>query len=44
MRTIPAPIGVVSDNGPCFRGATFAEAFTGDDPLLRHVRTRIRSP
>jgi putative transposase len=30
--------------GPCFRGGTFAEAFTGDDPLLRHVRTRIRSP
>jgi hypothetical protein len=25
--------------GPCF-----AEAFTGDDPLLRHVRTRVRSP
>ena len=22
----------------------FAEAFTGDDPLLRHVRTRIKSP
>ena len=31
-------------NGPWFRGGTFAEAFTGDDPLLRHVRTRIRSP
>jgi hypothetical protein len=27
-----------------FRGGTFAEAFTGDDPLLRHVRTRVRSP
>ena len=26
------------------RSGTFAEAFTGDDPLLRHVRTRIRSP
>src|SRR6266581_1542101 len=37
-------ICVVIDNGPCFRGGTFAEAFTGDDPLLRHVRTRIRSP
>lgn len=35
---------VVTDNGPCFRGGTFAEAFTGDDPLLRHVRTRVRSP
>jgi putative transposase len=22
----------------------FAEAFTGDDPLLGHVRTRVRSP
>ncbi|MER5226405.1 integrase core domain-containing protein [Streptomyces flaveus] len=39
-----APIAVVTDNGPCFRGGTFAEAFTGDDPLLRHVRTRVRSP
>jgi hypothetical protein len=44
LRTVPAPIAVVSDNGPCFRGATFAEAFTGDDPLLRNVRTRVRSP
>jgi putative transposase len=44
LRTVPAPIAVISDNGPCFRGATFAEAFTGDDPLLRHVRTRVKSP
>ena len=44
LRTVPAPIAVVSDNGPCFRGATFAAAFTGDDPLLRHVRTRVKSP
>jgi putative transposase len=44
LRTAPAPIAVVSDNGPCFRGSTFAEAFAGDDPLLRHVRTRVRSP
>jgi putative transposase len=42
--TTPAPIAVVSDNGPCFRGGVFAEAFAGDDPLLRHVRTRVRSP
>jgi hypothetical protein len=35
---------VISDNGPCFRGVLFAEAFTGDDPLLRHVRTRVKSP
>lgn len=40
----PAPIVVVMDNGPCFRGVMFAEAFTDDDPPLRHVRTRVRSP
>jgi putative transposase len=40
----PAPIAVVTDNGPCFRGVTFADAFAGDDPLFRHVRTRVRSP
>jgi putative transposase len=40
----PAPIAVVSDNGPCFRGQTFQSAFHGEDPLLRHVRTRIKSP
>jgi putative transposase len=28
---------------PCFRGAIFADAFTGADPL-RHVRTRVKSP
>jgi hypothetical protein len=39
----PAPIAVVSDNGPCFRGAVFAEAFANDDPPLRHVRTRVRA-
>ncbi|WP_187683277.1 integrase core domain-containing protein [Nocardia wallacei] len=40
----PAPIAVVSDNGPCFRGEVFKTAFDGPDPLLRHVRTRVRSP
>ncbi len=40
----PAPIAVVSDNGPCFRGKTFQTAFDSDDPLLRHVRTRVKSP
>ena len=40
----PAPIAVVTDNGPCFRGTVFAEAFIGDDPLFRHVRRRVRSP
>jgi putative transposase len=44
LRTVPAPIAVVSDNGPRLPGAVFAEALTGDDPLLRHVRTRVRSP
>jgi putative transposase len=40
----PAPIAVVTDNGPCLLGTVFADAFTGDDPLLWHVRTRVRSP
>jgi transposase InsO family protein len=40
----PAPISVVSDNGPCFRGEVLMTAFAGPDPLLRHVRTRVRSP
>jgi putative transposase len=41
---VPAPIAVVSDNGSCFRGETYQAAFAGNDPLLRHVRTRVRSP
>ena len=41
---VPAPIAVVSDNGSCFRGETYQTAFTGDYPLLRHVRTCVRSP
>jgi transposase InsO family protein len=40
----PAPIALVSDNGSCYRSNTFRAAFDGDDPLLRHVRTRVRSP
>ena len=44
LRTVPAPIAVVSDSGPCFRGETYAAAFAGDDPLPRHVPTRVRSP
>lgn len=44
MDVVPAPIAVVSDNGSCFRGETYQAAFAGDDPLLRHVRTRVRSP
>ena len=41
---VPAPIAVVSDNGSCFRGQTYQTAFAGEDPLLRHVRSRARSP
>jgi putative transposase len=44
LRTVPAPIALVSDNGPCYRGAVFKTTFNGDDPLLRHVRTRVKSP
>jgi putative transposase len=43
LRTVPAPIAVLSDNGPCFRRAILAEAFPGDDLLLRHVRARVKS-
>ncbi len=42
--TIPAPIALVSDNGPAYRARTFAKLFASDDPLLKHVRTRVRSP
>ena len=44
LRTIPARIAVVSDNGPCFRSGVFAESFHRRRPLLRHVRTRVKSP
>jgi transposase InsO family protein len=40
----PAPIAIVSDNGPCYRGKDFQTLFTGHDPLLRHIRTRFKSP
>jgi putative transposase len=40
----PALIALVSGNGSCYRGNTFRAAFDGDDPLLRHVRTTVRSP
>ncbi len=35
---------MVSDNDACFRSSTFAALFTRNDPLLRHVRARVRSP
>lgn len=48
VTTRVVPITLVTDNGPAFRSATFAQLFTGPtagvDPLLRHVRTRVRSP
>lgn len=37
------PIFVVSDNGPCFKSATF-QRFIASRPELTHVRTRRRSP
>ncbi|WP_418001500.1 transposase [Mycobacterium sp. PDNC021] len=41
----PAPIAIVTDNGPCYRGKDFGALFADHtDPLLRHVRTRIKSP
>jgi len=40
----PAPIALVSDNGPCYRGKDFQTIFAGHDPVLRHIRTRIKSP
>lgn len=42
--TMPAPIALVSDNGPAFRSKNFTTLFADPDPLLRHVRTRVRSP
>jgi putative transposase len=36
-------MALVSDNGSCFRGESYWAAFAGDDPLLRNVRTRVRS-
>ncbi|MFD5092033.1 integrase core domain-containing protein [Amycolatopsis thailandensis] len=45
----PAPVAVVTDNGPCFRGTVFAEAFTGDGNALaveitcfRHTYNTLR--
>lgn len=42
--TAPVPIALVSDNGSAFKAKSFAALFKEDDPLLKHVRTRIRSP
>jgi putative transposase len=37
------PIFLVTDNGPCFKSATFAR-YIDSRPELRHIRTRRRSP
>jgi transposase InsO family protein len=44
LGTTPVPIALVSDNGPAFRSDGFKTLFAGDDALLKHVRTRVRSP
>lgn len=44
LGTTPVPIALVTDNGPAFRADQFATLFRGEDPLLKHVRTRVRSP
>ena len=41
---VPVPIALVSDNGPAFKAKSFATLFQGEDPLLKHIRTKIRSP
>jgi putative transposase len=40
---ISAPTAVGCDIGSRVRGETFQAAFAGDERLLRHVRTRVRS-
>lgn len=42
--TAPVPIALVSDNGSAFKATSFAALFKAEDPLLKHVRTRVRSP
>ena len=37
------PVFLVTDNGPCFKAAAFAR-FIASRPVLRHIRTRRRSP
>ena len=37
------PVIIVSDNGPCYKGARFAR-YIDSRPELTHVRTRRRSP
>lgn len=44
LGTVPVPIALVTDNGPAFRAEAFALLFHGQDPLLKHIRTRVHSP
>lgn len=39
LTTVRVPVAVVTDNGGAFEGAVFARR-----PVLRHVRTRSKSP
>ena len=43
LATVRVPVAVVTDNGGAFKGAVFARVFARR-PVLRHVRTRIKSP
>jgi transposase InsO family protein len=38
------PIALVTDNGSAFKAKDFAALFRGDDALLKHIRTKVRSP
>lgn len=44
LGTAPVPIALVSDNGSAFKATSFSTLFKDHDPLLKHVRTRVRSP
>lgn len=43
LTTVRVPVAVVTDNGGAFKGAVFARVFARR-PVLRHIRTRIKSP
>lgn len=40
----PAPIALASDSAPSYRGKDFQTLPAGHDPVLRHIRTRIKPP
>jgi transposase InsO family protein len=44
LGTAPVPIALVTDNGSAFKSKPFADLFKGEDPLLKHIRTKVRSP